>query len=366
MNVLILASIMAALFLAYANGANDNFKGVATVWASGIANYRTALIWATATTLLGSLAAIGLASSLVAVFTGKGLVAGVLVGTPAFSTAMAVGAGVTVFAATLLGMPISTTHSLTGALLGSALASRYQINFDHFVTSFAFPLVISPLIAVSVVVIISKSYEAFPHKLLAVGVGSSFRRNRALAATGLQSAGNSPADARVTEDDACPRRVRADQKSAIVLRDALHFASAGAVGFARGLNDTPKIAAIVLGTKALNLEIGISLIAVTIALGGILHSGKVAQTMSHRISVINRTDGLIGNLVTSALVVFASKWGVPVSTTHVSTGAIFGLGVVKGTLNWRVFSNIFLAWVITIPAALIIAFVTYSAIGETP
>jgi len=55
---------LSVLFLAYANGANDNFKGVATLFGSGTANYRRALAWATATTLLGSLTAVYLAEKL--------------------------------------------------------------------------------------------------------------------------------------------------------------------------------------------------------------------------------------------------------------------------------------------------------------
>src|SRR4029077_9488587 len=51
------AIILAVIFLAYANGANDNFKGVATLFGSGTARYRTALVWATVTTLAGSLLA---------------------------------------------------------------------------------------------------------------------------------------------------------------------------------------------------------------------------------------------------------------------------------------------------------------------
>src|SRR5262249_44690592 len=64
----------AVLFLAYSNGANDNFKGVATLFGSGISNYRIALAWATVTTLAGSLLALVLAHGLVARFQGKGLV----------------------------------------------------------------------------------------------------------------------------------------------------------------------------------------------------------------------------------------------------------------------------------------------------
>ncbi len=60
----ILLILGATLFVAYANGANDNFKGVATLFGSGTADYRKALWWATVTTLAGSLAAFFLATKL--------------------------------------------------------------------------------------------------------------------------------------------------------------------------------------------------------------------------------------------------------------------------------------------------------------
>ena len=66
--------ILAVLLLAYSNGANDNFKGVATLYGSGTVNYRWALTWATITTLAGSLFALVLAKGLTATFSGKDLV----------------------------------------------------------------------------------------------------------------------------------------------------------------------------------------------------------------------------------------------------------------------------------------------------
>lgn len=64
----------ATMFVAYANGANDNFKGVATLFGSGTTDYRKALWWATGATLAGSLAALFLATTLVQTFQGQGLV----------------------------------------------------------------------------------------------------------------------------------------------------------------------------------------------------------------------------------------------------------------------------------------------------
>jgi PiT family inorganic phosphate transporter len=113
--MILILLFIAACFLAYSNGANDNFKGVATLFGSGTTNYKKAINWATITTLSGSIAAIFLAEELVKNFSGKGLVPDELIQTPIFAIAIALGAAITVFSATKIGMPISTTHSLVGA-----------------------------------------------------------------------------------------------------------------------------------------------------------------------------------------------------------------------------------------------------------
>ena len=71
-----------ACFLAYNNGANDNFKGVATLFGSGTTEYRGAITWATVTTFMGSVASIFLAKTLVKNFSGKGLVPDELILSP--------------------------------------------------------------------------------------------------------------------------------------------------------------------------------------------------------------------------------------------------------------------------------------------
>jgi len=114
----LVAILITGITLAYANGANDNFKGVATLLGSGTTDRRRALIWATVTTLLGSMCAIWLAGELLARFSGKGIVPDSLTANPEFATAVAIGAGLTVLLATRLGMPISTTHSLVVGQLG--------------------------------------------------------------------------------------------------------------------------------------------------------------------------------------------------------------------------------------------------------
>lgn len=99
------------------------------------------------------------------------------------------------------------------------------------------------------------------------------------------------------------------------------------------------------------------------ALGGFINAKKVAETVSNRITDIDRGQGFLANLVTSFLVIFASKWGLPVSTTHVSCGALFGIGLSNGQAHWRVIRVILLAWVVTLPFAGISAGVIYTVLS---
>ena len=139
---------LATCFLAYSNGANDNSKGVATLFGSGTTNYRVAIGWATGSTFLGSICSIFLAATLVSNFSGKGLVPDGVAAMPHFLLAVAIGAGVTVLWATLLGFPISTTHSLVGALTGAGfVAAGSALNIGLLGNRFFLPLLVSPFIA---------------------------------------------------------------------------------------------------------------------------------------------------------------------------------------------------------------------------
>src|SRR6266403_2633426 len=133
--------VLVTCFLAYSNGANDNFKGVASLFGSRTTGYRTAILWATLTTGAGSIAAIFLARSLLKKFSGNGLVPDALTAQPEFLLAVALGAGAAVILATLLGFPISTTHGLTGALVGAGIVTgASNVNFAALGKNFVMPL----------------------------------------------------------------------------------------------------------------------------------------------------------------------------------------------------------------------------------
>lgn len=299
--MLILITI-AVVVVAYANGANANFKGVASLFGSGTTSYRTAVNWAAVTTAAGCVAAMFLAASMLKTFSGKGLVPEALIAQPLFLFSVAAGAGVTGLLATRCGFPVSTTHMLTGALLGAGWVEG-EVNVARLWESFIRPLLFSPVLAVALgaaVYLVLKTLRLAPD-----------HRTRTL--------------------------------------DALHFLSAGAVCFARAVNDTPKIAALLLGVGCLHGSAGMILIALAMAAGGLISAKQVAETMAHKITDMNPGQGFAANLATALLVTTANVSGLPVSTTHVSVGALLGIGITTRQAKWRTVIPVLAAWVITLP-----------------
>lgn len=361
--------LLAVCFLAYSNGANDNFKGVASLFGSKTTGYRTAIGWATACTFAGSVAAIFLAQSLLSKFSGKGLVPDSLVGSEYFLLAVAVGAGVTVILATLTGFPISTTHALTGAMVGSGwVAVGPHVNLGVLGKAFFLPLLLSPMLAVALGATL---YLTFRWSRLRLGITkewcicvgeqqqivpilqpSSVLALQAIAPTMTVC---------VDEQSQCAERYTGSFLGIGYqqIMDAAHFLSAGIVSFARGLNDTPKMAALLLIFPELGAHLSLVAVAVAIAVGGLLSARRVAETMSHKITDMNHGQGFSANLSTGMLVTAASLFGLPVSTTHVSVGALFGIGLTSRKANFQVIRNILLSWLVTLPCAAVIGALVY-------
>jgi inorganic phosphate transporter, PiT family len=85
--------------------------------------------------------------------------------------------------------------------------------------------------------------------------------------------------------------------------------------------------------------------------------------MSLKIAEMNHGQGLAANLATGTLVILASGYGLPVSTTHVSVGALFGIGLITGRANLRVVLGIVLSWVLTLPCAAIFGALAWRVTG---
>jgi len=147
--------------------------------------------------------------------------------------------------------------------------------------------------------------------------------------------------------------------------DRAHALSAGVVSFARGLNDTPKVAALLVAAQGAGIALpqAMATAGIAMAAGGLLSARRVAATMSGGITAMNHGQGFAANLTTSLLVLLASRLGLPVSTTHVSCGSLFGLGAVTGQARWGMIRTIVAAWVGTLPVAAGLAAGTYIVIG---
>jgi PiT family inorganic phosphate transporter len=375
--MLILVLSLAALLVAFANGANDNAKGVATLVGSGMASLKPALRWANVTTLLGALAAVPMAlyvnTALVKSFGGGGLLPKDFEIGGAYLLAVGLGAAATVLLATRLGIPISTTHALMGALVGAGLVAvgPSRVVWSTLGVKLVLPLLLSPVLAGVATMAISPAFRGLMRlsrveKQLCLCVEETFvpvvQRDGGLA---LAASGRT-----LTIDEVGTCRTRfAGEVLTISAQKALaagQVVTSGLVSFARGLNDTPKIVGILVAAGAVALAPAMGLVALLMLLGGLLFTKRVARTMSERITAMDGEQGFVGSFVTAVLVILASWAGLPVSTTHVACGSLFGIGVANGTAKARTIEQILAAWVTTLPLAAAIAAALYagaSALG---
>ena len=314
--------LLGGLLVAFVNGANDNFKGVATLHGCGALSYRRSLLLGTAATALGGITSLFVAQVLVRTFSAKGLVPDAVLD-ESFLAAVALGAAATLLLATRLGFPVSTTHALLGGLVGAGwTAAGSDLNLAALGGTFALPLGAGPLLAIVLAWVGLRGWRLWRARTVPAGTGST------------------------SGADASPRPRSLHR---------LHILSGGFVSFARGLNDTPKILGLLAGASIVTPVVGVLLITGVMAAGGLLAARRVARTLARSITPMTPVQGLVGNAATAALVIGASRFGLPVSTTHVSTGSIFGIGADNGGLRWRAVSQIVAAWVITLPLAALLS-----------
>jgi PiT family inorganic phosphate transporter len=309
--------------VAWANGANDVSKAVATLVGSGVSDCRRAITWGSACTVVGALISAATGTALVATFS-SGLLASGSAVTVAVAVGVLVGTAAWVVLATRLGLPVSTTHALTGAIVvtGVVVYGVHGVRWEALAQRIAMPLLISPVIGMVGAVL-----------LIVVLRALAVRR-------GLRS---------------------------------LHWVSSGATAAARGLNDAPKLAGLaVLLVLALRHaapthagQVGIAaLIAASMGLGSLVAGRRVTETLGTEVTRMDDREGTAANLCTAVLVTAAALRGLPVSTTHVSSGSIIGIGVEArdGRLNGRLIREMVLAWLITLPGAGLLAVTAWGVV----
>jgi PiT family inorganic phosphate transporter len=87
----------------------------------------------------------------------------------------------------------------------------------------------------------------------------------------------------------------------------------------------------------------------------------VTKILAEKVTKMNHAEGLSANLTTSLLVLVSGSLGLPVSTTHISSSAIIGIGLLKGwkSVRWTTVRDMVLAWVVTLPASALLACIAY-------
>jgi len=226
-----------------------------------------------------------------------------------------------------LGLPSSSSHTLVGGLVGSAIASSGigSVVIGGVIKIVAF-IIIAPLLGMvisfiisAVVINISKKYSPFT-------VDKHFRRLQLLSAAAF-SLGHGGNDA---------------QKSMGIIWAALIVSG--------------------LATKDDKIAIWIVLSCqAAISLGTLFGGWRIVKTMGQRITKLKPFEGFCAETAGALTLFGATHFGIPVSTTHTITGSIIGVGARKGAsaVKWGVTTKIFWAWILTIPVSAVVGAIMY-------
>jgi PiT family inorganic phosphate transporter len=321
--VLILV-VLVALAFEYTNGFHDAANAIATSVSTRALTPRAALLMAAAMNLLGAFLGQEVAKTISSVITPPTGVAGLTV-----VAAGVLGAISWNLLTWYFGLPSSSSHALIGGTVGAGLAASVTVNWDTVVDKVVIPMVVSPLIGF------------FLAYLVMVAILWIFRR-------------------------ANPGRVGRGFRIAQTL-------SAASMALGHGLQDAQKtMGIIVLALVTTGHSDGKSIpVWVVISCAGILSLGtyaggwRIMRTLGRKVIELDPPKGFAAEATASAILYAAAYiWKAPISTTHVITSSIMGVGATKrlSAVRWGVAGNIVMAWVFTIPMAGLVAAVVYGLI----
>jgi PiT family inorganic phosphate transporter len=319
--VLLVAVVLLAVVFDYINGFHDTANAIATSVATRALHPRQAIAMATTFNFVGAFAGTAVAKTI-----GSGLVQEETT-TQAVVIAALIGAIAWNLLTWALGLPSSSSHALIGGLLGATLVASglgaFQVG--GIVGKVLVPRVVSPLLGF---------VGAFGLMLAIYWV---FRN--------------------------------AHRRPIARLFRRIQVVSAGFMAFSHGSNDAQKTMGIV--TLALfsagvipdvTVPVWVIVVAATaLSLGTAVGGWRIMRTMGHRVADLEPVHGFAAE-TTSATILFATAhFGIPVSTTHVISSAIMGVGSSRGPrgVRWGVARSILTAWVVTLPAAGSVAAVTW-------
>ncbi|HNW43308.1 MAG TPA: inorganic phosphate transporter [Elusimicrobiales bacterium] len=320
--IAIIALTALALFFDFLNGFHDAANSIATIVATRVLSPRYAVLWAAFFNFI----AFAFFSLHVAGTIGKGIVdIGQVDSYIIFGALM--GACSWNIITWYFGIPSSSSHALVGGLIGSALvkAGPTALVMSGIIKTLAF-IVISPVVGMLLGALLGLLVYNLAARSTPAKVDHFFRKGQLL--------------------------------------------SAAAYSLGHGGNDAQKtmgiIAGLLFSAGYLGTEFHIPLWVVlscngAIALGTMSGGWRIVKTMGNKLSKLRPVDGFCAEGAASLVLFGASALGVPISTTHTITGAIVGVGTLKGVraVKWGVAGNIVWAWIITIPAAALISAACY-------
>jgi PiT family inorganic phosphate transporter len=371
-----LLALLLVMAMAYANGANDVSKAIATLVGSGVTDYRTAIIWGTAWTMAGACLSVFVASAMLTTFSAGLIQPGIAI-PPALALAILIGAMAWVLVASRTGLPVSTTHALAGALVGAGLVSigSQGLTWPALAGKIGLPLLLSPVLALAlsflvhpVVRLVAARWEG---TCLCVMPAS-----RALVTIDAQGNTRTLMQTNVLGQPvvAVPAQCeRAGLNGLAVGLDSVHWLSSGLASLARGANDAPKIMAmLLLGSASASWPsvtvqfTTLAAVALAMGFGSYIGGFRVTEVLAEKVTRMDHVEGLSANLTTSSLVLVSATMGLPVSTTHVSSSAIIGIGVRKGlgAVRWETVRDMVLAWIVTLPVAALLAALAYVVLSR--
>ncbi|HEX2097080.1 MAG TPA: inorganic phosphate transporter [Solirubrobacterales bacterium] len=321
-DLILIIVVGSALAFDFTNGFHDTANVVATSISTRAATPRVAVAFAALLNFAGAFISISVAAT----------VASDVVDAGAITTTVVFAGLIGAIAWNLItwyfGLPSSSSHALIGGVVGSALvASGFDaVLSDGVIGKVLIPAVIAPLLAFSVA---------------GIAIGLAYRL------VGSQRPGT------VT------RGFRYGQ-----------VVSGGLLALAHGTNDAQKTMGIITLALIANGSLGsgadppfwvIFSAATAIALGTYSGGWRIIRTTGSRIIKMDAAQGFSAQGAGAAVILASTHFGFPLSTTHVINGGVMGAGAGKrlSAVRWGVAGNIFIAWVLTLPAAAAIGAATY-------
>lgn len=410
--LLIILAASFGLFMAWGIGANDVANAMATSVGSKAISLRTAVLIAAVFEFSGAYLAGGAVTSTIR----KGIVdASLMTGTPELliygMLAALLAAGLWLLVATRFGLPVSTTHSIVGAIVGFAAVG---IGMDAVkwakVGSIVASWVVSPVLAGSLAYFLFRSVQLLilerddPFRyakryvpgyifltgfiialvtmfkgLKHIGLELSQLQSYSIAvAVGLVTAGiGTILISKIHRQPELEQNFQFQNVERVFA--VLMLFTACAMAFAHGSNDVANavgpVAAVVgivnsggvIGQE-MPLPPWILLVGgIGIVTGLITYGHKVIATVGTRITDLTPSRGFCCEMAAATTVVIASGTGLPISTTHTLVGAVLGVGFARGisALNLRVIGNILMSWIITLPVGAILAIIFFYILKAT-